>query len=89
MALMHCLHVLLYTVDVLLGKIQRHQIAVLVIRLPLTRIIIFSLVLERLHRPHRLNLLIKLLRRLLIIKETTVFFNEFVRVHVLIEAGTT
>jgi hypothetical protein len=94
MALMHCLHVLLYAVDMLLSKIKRHQIAVLLIRLlPLTRILLLliqiSLILERLHRPHRFDLLFRLLRRLLLIKEATVLLNELVSVHILIEAGAT
>ena len=93
MTLMHCLHVLLYAVDMLLSKIKRHQIAVLLIRLlPLTRILLLlqiSLILERLHRPHRFHLLLRLLRRLLLIKEATVLLNELVCVHILIEAGAT
>ena len=94
MTLMHCLHVLLYAVDMLLSKIQRHQIAVLLIGLlPLTRIILLllqiSLILERFHRPHRFDLLFRLLRRLLLIKEATVFLHELVCVHILIEAGAT
>lgn len=94
MALMHCLHVLLYAVDMLLSKIKRHQIAVLLLRLlPLTRILLLllqiSLILERLHRPHRFHLFFRLLRRLLLIKEATVLLHELVCVHILIEAGAT
>jgi len=95
MTLMHCLHVLLYTVDMLLSEIKRHQIAVLLIRLlPLTRILPIlllqiSLILKRLHRPHRFNLLFRLLRPLLLIKEATVLLNKLVCVHILIEAGVT
>lgn len=94
MTLMHCLHVLLYSVDMLLSKIKRHQIAVLVIRvLPLARILPIllqiSLILKRLHRPHRFNLLLRLLRRLLLIKEATVLLHKLVCVHILIEAGLT
>ncbi len=95
MALMHCLHVLLYAVDMLLSKIKRHQIAVLIIRLlPLTRVfpillLLISLILERLHRPHRFDLLFRLLRRLLLIEEATVLLHELISVHILIEAGAT